>query len=522
MYPHDVRSSTMDAHQFGDLPQIQAMDDTRFTAWPVDSNHYVQPYKQHVVNYRTADDIYFDHFDNGTVSMQPMQRFMVDQSPFTLGMLHAKMPLDSRFESHYEQQWPSSDFYRNVSPDRTSADSSQNAQDEIRSPHAYDIVPYRNPMEYSQISPPYSSIEHLQGGFCSPDTPVFEGNICLRELEYEPEPEPIIEEVEDVSMKQETTCDHEHGVVKMEATSEYKSYADSAIGLSVRDAQSVEPVDFPEDIVSDDSDYSPRSSRSGKRTRSSASNSSTGRAQKRRGHARKDSGTGSSVVSTRTQKRARATSNASRCATDTNIQGDDRRPFPCPLATYGCPSVFRSKNEWKRHVSTQHIKLRYWRCDLCPPSTDPNDDQTLYYNDFNRKDLFAQHLRRMHAAPKDTSSRNQKHYPVTEDNLNEHQTRCNLSLRNPPQHSSCLFCIRTFEGPSSWDECMEHVGRHLEKDRTGCVDMLDPSTWVVDQRLEKYLVEEGLVARDGDAWRISDGKPRRGVVVDDDVVSGED
>ena len=65
------------------------------------------------------------------------------------------------------------------------------------------------------------------------------------------------------------------------------------------------------------------------------------------------------------------------------------RAFPCTFATYGCPSTFTSKNEWKRHVQTQHMRLGFWRCDQCP-------DVHCKPNDFNRKDLFIQHVRRMH------------------------------------------------------------------------------------------------------------------------------
>jgi hypothetical protein len=502
----------MDAHQFGDLPQIQAMEDQRFAVWAAEQNNYMQPYKQPVVNFQTEEDIYFDDYENGTISMQPMQRFMLDQYPLTPGMLHAKIPLDGRYERHYEQQWPSADCFRNASPDRSSSgNTSQNTQDDLHSPHMYHTVPYSSPAEYCLQSLPYPSAEQVQDGSYSPETPLFERNITLRELEYEhPVPEAMVEEVDDADMKQEPACDHDHSVVKTEATPDYRAYADSGIGHSVRDAQSVEPVDFTEEHLSEDSDYSPSSSRSGKRRRSSASNSSSGRPQKRRGPARKDSHVTSPATSTRPQKRARAASNTSKSATDATTQADERRPFPCPLAAYGCTSNFASKNEWKRHVSTQHIKLGYWRCDLCPPSTDPNDEQTFYYNDFNRKDLFTQHLRRMHAAPKDNPSRNAKEYPVTGDNLNDHQARCNLPLRSPPQHSSCLFCEHEFEGPTSWEERMEHVGRHLEKDRNTRADMLDTATWHVDETLERYLVDEGLIVRDGSGWKIGDGKPRRG------------
>tara|TARA_R110002003_G_scaffold59_30_gene5416 strand:+ start:10075 stop:11571 length:1497 start_codon:yes stop_codon:yes gene_type:complete len=486
------------------------MDDSRYTAWGADHYSYAHSYNQHNFSFRTQDEMYFEEFDNGMVSMQPMERFMHDQYPLTQGVLHAKIPIERQLHRQYESQWPSTDIFRNVSPDRTSGsgNSSYDAQNELHSPHAYHAVPYGTPSDvFSQSALPYPTIEHFrEERYLSPTTPMHGGNLCnLRQLEYEPapEPEPIMEDVDDIDMKKEA-CEHDHVSVKLETTSPtaFREYADSGIGNSVREAESVEPIvspDIPEDPASD-SDYSPSSSRSGKRRRSSASNSSPNRVSKRSG-----SSVSKPSCSSKVTKRSRQASNAAKKYIEID---DDRRPFPCPLATYGCTSTFSSKNEWKRHVSTQHIKLGYWRCDLCPPTTDPNDDQTLYYNDFNRKDLFTQHLRRMHAAPKENHSRSTKEFPVTEDNLPGHQTRCLQSLRTAPQQSSCLFCERTFEGPLSWDERMEHIGRHLEKDRKASVDMLDIKSWNEDKGLEQYLLDEGLIVKEHGNWKIGDGKRR--------------
>jgi hypothetical protein len=69
---------------------------------------------------------------------------------------------------------------------------------------------------------------------------------------------------------------------------------------------------------------------------------------------------------------------------------------------------------------------------------------------------------------------------------------------------------------------MEHVGRHLEKDYKTRVDMLDPATWHVDLKLERYLLDEGLIARDGAGWKIGNGKPRRSAATDSDMDSEAD
>jgi hypothetical protein len=504
----------MDAHQFGDLPQIQATEEFRFPAWTTNHDSYMYPYKQHAVHFPLEDDTYFDDFDNGSIIVPPMQRFMADSYPFSNGMLHANIPVYDQYKGHVEQQWNLADCSRHPSPDRTSSgNTSQNSQDELRSPYMYHATPYAGPMEYPQSSFSYPSAEQFQDGPYQLEAPVFRGNCTLRELEYNHVTEAVVEETENVIVKQEAVSNYEQGCVKIEETSENKTHADSGIEHSSRDAQSVEPVDCPEDPASD-SEYSPSSSRSGKRRRSTASSSSSSRTPKRRAYARKNSYATSPTACTKSEKKHRRISKASHSPIDSNAPTDFRRPFPCPLAVYGCKSDFVSKNEWKRHVSTQHIKLGYWRCDLCPPTVDPNDNDALYHNDFNRKDLFTQHLRRMHAAPKDKSSsssspHSQREYPVTEDNLPEHQTRCNRRLRDPPQYSGCLFCHRTFDGANSWDERIEHVGRHLEKDQKSRPWMLDCTMWKPDLRLERYLLDEGLIARDGDGWRIGDGNPCR-------------
>lgn len=69
---------------------------------------------------------------------------------------------------------------------------------------------------------------------------------------------------------------------------------------------------------------------------------------------------------------------------------------------------------------------------------------------------------------------------------------------------------------------MEHVGRHLEKDRKGANDMLDITTWNVDEELEQYLLTEGLIVREKGEWKIGNGQPKRRATVASDVDSDEE
>ncbi|KAI1293957.1 hypothetical protein F5Y03DRAFT_327138 [Xylaria venustula] len=184
-----------------------------------------------------------------------------------------------------------------------------------------------------------------------------------------------------------------------------------------------------------------------------------------------------------------------RTGLDNHIKKQHTRPFTCIFEFAGCRSTFASKNEWKRHCASQHIVLQYWVCQQegcaqvsnkpsapkrssgggrrraeCPrypvtyPSTLPNG--TI----FNRKDLYTQHLRRMHVpAHLKTKVKSKTHVPEWEEQQRVHQdeairTRCQL-----PTHMTCPApgCSVRFDGSNAWDERMEHVAKHLEKAASG-------------------------------------------------------
>jgi hypothetical protein len=180
-----------------------------------------------------------------------------------------------------------------------------------------------------------------------------------------------------------------------------------------------------------------------------------------------------------------------------HIAAAHTRPFPCAFSFAGCPSTFGSKNEWKRHIASQHLCLQYYRCSSCSQSSAEGKG-----NEFNRKDLFTQHLRRMHApfAIKKALTKNDSKLQLEwETRVKEMQQSCLVTRRRPPQHSACpkAGCTSTFEGPSSWDEWTEHVGRHMEK---GEADRLG-----VDDLLAKWALDEGIIeCKDGE-YRLCSG-----------------
>lgn len=165
-----------------------------------------------------------------------------------------------------------------------------------------------------------------------------------------------------------------------------------------------------------------------------------------------------------------------------HIAAAHTRPFPCAFSFAGCTSTFGSKNEWKRHIGSQHLCLQYYRCSACPSTTADGKG-----NEFNRKDLFTQHLRRMHA-PVDVK-RSLPHEPQEEweAHVRAMQDSCLVTRRQPPQKSACPKeeCKIVFEGRRAWDEWTEHVGRHMEKGQTDGLG--------VDRLLVEWSLREGIV-----------------------------
>lgn len=209
-----------------------------------------------------------------------------------------------------------------------------------------------------------------------------------------------------------------------------------------------------------------------------------------------------------------------------NVIDGTARTFVCSFAPYGCESTFVSKNEWKRHVTSQHLQLGFYRCDvgkcgayhrhastpLLPTSTSTQTSQSTISgrgctplpgqpNDFNRKDLFTQHHRRMHAPWIQSGGRRaptEEEHSAFEASLEEIRQRCWQGLRTPPLQSHCGFCKEVFSGEGSWDVRMEHIGRHFEREDRRVLGAEEE-----DLALREWGIEQGiLVAVDG-RWRLA-------------------
>ena len=176
---------------------------------------------------------------------------------------------------------------------------------------------------------------------------------------------------------------------------------------------------------------------------------------------------------------------------------DVKRSYICMFARYGCPSSFSSKTTWKRHVSSQHLRLGVWKCDIgtCVPLRSPREIGLEDWNIFNRKDLFTQHVRRMHGPSSSAPKAEKEAFENTLGNIRE---RCWRRLHPPPQHSLCGFCLHSggktvFVGESGLEERMEHIGRHLEAG-----DQEEDE----DVELKKWMVHEKLMWLEGGQWRV--------------------
>lgn len=230
-----------------------------------------------------------------------------------------------------------------------------------------------------------------------------------------------------------------------------------------------------------DTEYSPRSTRTRKRRPSKPSSPIV-----KRSRVAKTTPKGKGQVSC---KSCDHTPFKDAPALQRHIATSHTRAYICVFAFAGCPSTFASKNEWKRHVSCQHLNLSAWVCELgvCGKKA----------SEFNRKDLFTQHLRRMHA-PFSVKRQNKKN-AEWEERLKQLQVSCLVVKRHPPTRLACPLteCGMHFEGGGCWDDRMEHVGKHLEKAATA-LDM------DVEQGDDDLLVSWAM------AERIIEGRPGGG------------
>ncbi|KAI9743937.1 MAG: hypothetical protein M1818_002671 [Claussenomyces sp. TS43310] len=253
------------------------------------------------------------------------------------------------------------------------------------------------------------------------------------------------------------------------------------------DAEAEAKHEIPTIEVDEDDDYNPQSTRA-KRRRSSRVSSSSPIAKRTR--------ITKSVVRPKSSFRCKVQS-CTHTAKDSqalvrHVSTAHTRPFVCAFGFAGCRGTFGSKNEWKRHVSSQHLALHYWRCEIgqCgrrKADASKTGSASPRGSEFNRKDLFTQHLRRMHA-PLAVKRQNKKSHEW-DAQVKRLQTECLRIRRYPPTRTICPVesCQQMFEGQNCWDARMEHVGKHL--DRAGAKR---GDEGVIEQQRDHLLIEYAL------------------------------
>ncbi|KAJ9156340.1 Hydrogen peroxide stress regulator 1 [Pleurostoma richardsiae] len=255
-------------------------------------------------------------------------------------------------------------------------------------------------------------------------------------------------------------------------------------------------------------------------------------------------------------------------ALDAHVKKQHTRPFVCVFSFAGCTSTFASKNEWKRHVSSQHLLLHFWLCTegACaqnknggtPPaspslpssssgksagargkvgaaaaaaaaaasaSSNRNASSPALPNGaiFNRKDLYTQHLRRMHtpphikkatrhgkkgAAPPAAAAAAAASTPEWDEHIRALQQSALRERCRLPPHMACpaAGCAQQFNGPDAWDLRMEHVARHLERAAAGAEPAVvfggggDPTLMAWATRGDVAVVR---MAAGGGAWEMN-------------------
>jgi hypothetical protein len=173
------------------------------------------------------------------------------------------------------------------------------------------------------------------------------------------------------------------------------------------------------------------------------------------------------------------------------------KAFPCPFLPYACLATFSSKNEWKRHVNTQHLSLSTYYCHLC--SNKPcQQQQQQTDNTFNRKDLFIQHLRRMHCHSSQNTLYNNDNNTKLIDNtpasLAYTALCCHMPSPSLPTSTTCIFCSTDFSGLRAWTDRTEHISRHLETWHRDGQEVPSVHVWRKDVELEAWCVENGVLA----------------------------
>lgn len=217
---------------------------------------------------------------------------------------------------------------------------------------------------------------------------------------------------------------------------------------------------------------------------------------------------------TKSKPQPRRTSTNGSIKTITQISGE--RKYPCVFSFAGCKAMWKTKNEWKRHAMTQHLVLESYHCKLCKKDNDNGaangkgkgkmGKSTSWANVggvegqvFNRKDLFTQHVKRMHEPTMfrqlgrggggGTGVKSKEF----EEWIKCQQEKARFDTGRLALHESFCpkeGCKQSFGGRKGWDDRLEHIWKHFERGECNGTDMGDGG-------LKEWAVTNGVVENVG-------------------------
>jgi hypothetical protein len=177
--------------------------------------------------------------------------------------------------------------------------------------------------------------------------------------------------------------------------------------------------------------------------------------------------------------------------------------FICVFNFAGCEGKFASRNKWESHVTYHHLDFYRWVCDIEACRNifylSENGNLVLKSREFEQKDIFTEHFRRMHMPF--SSKGKEKGNQEWEERLKEIQINCRRGTRDPPTKISCPNCRANFQGVNSWDKMIDHLGGGCkESDWPGGIfELLGTegleSNPFVHWALQEKIIERGLGSR---------------------------